>query len=90
MKSTELKPDEREGLKRAMDNAKDHAKRGGPRGVYPGEELNTAVLHMLDPTRGYVVGNIEWVSLGGSLLCDAGFSRDQIRAFFKDRKESHN
>jgi hypothetical protein len=83
MSKTKREPTEEEkaGMERMLANAQDHAKRGGPRGRYPGEGLNTAVLMMLDPSKGYVQDNTQIVCLGALLLFEAGFSGEEIRAW---------
>lgn len=64
-----------------VERAKDHAARGGERGVYEGETLGSPVLLMVDPSIGYVEGNVEVVPLGISLLYEQGFSFEDIPDF---------
>ena len=64
-----------------LERAKDHAARGGKRGIYQGETLRTPVALMVDPTKGYVEGNVEIVHLGISLLYELGFSLEDILDF---------
>jgi hypothetical protein len=64
-----------------IERAKDHAARGGKRGIYEGEILTTPVMLMADPAIGYVEGNVEIVPLGISLLYEQGFSFEEILDF---------
>jgi len=64
-----------------LERAKDHTARGGERGMYPGEKLRTPVLLKVDPSKGYVQGNVEMVHLGISLLYERGFSFEDIVDF---------
>jgi hypothetical protein len=70
-----------EGAILMLERATDHAAKGGARGIYPGENLRTPVVLMIDPSKGYVESNVEVVQLGTSILYEFGFSFEDIVDF---------